>query len=235
MRVKFPWYKRMYALLSGSPVYDTTALANSAIPLDTSVLTVPRNSTRQHSPEWDDAAIDAYFADDCEQDDRATLSVGPPSPSPCSEIPEVDGVLQPHIPAAPTNSHVPATPIAVTSSSSSLETPSAARKRKDPFEQVQELTATYTHSRLESERVRADSKRQRLENELNIQRLKNEAQDRQCQHEAKERERQCQHELQMIEKQILLAQLHAGNTNAGNANTAYLPTGVSYDNYSQAF
>ena len=29
MCVKFPWYKRMYTLLSGSPVYDASALANS--------------------------------------------------------------------------------------------------------------------------------------------------------------------------------------------------------------
>jgi hypothetical protein len=119
-----------------------------------------------------------------------------------------------------------------TTSSSSLETPSAARKRKDPFQQVRELTVTYTKSRLESEHVRAESKHQRLENELNIQRLKNEAQDRQYQHEAEEREHQRQHELQMMEKWIALAQLQAGGTNIGHANMGY---SQGYDNYSQGF
>lgn len=234
----------MYALLSGSPVYDMAALANSATPLDTSVLILSKNSTRQHSPDWDDIAIDASFAADREQDDGddgvsfspETLSAAPPSPR--FEFPEIDSVPVTSLTAQP---H-PATPMAIaassvskTSSSSSLETPNAARKRKDPFEQVRELTATYTHSRLEFERVRADSKRQRLENDLNIQRLKNEAEDRQRQHNAEERERQRQHELQMMEKQIILAQLHAGNTNVGNGNTAYAQTGLGFDNYSQGF
>jgi len=243
----------MYTLLSGSPVYDTAALANSATPPNTSVLILPKNSTRQHSPDWDDAAIDASFANGREQDDGVSFlpeTLSAASPSPCLEFPELDGVpitlltAQPHLVAlaCARQADVPATPIVVmessvskTSSSSSLETPSAARKCKDPFEQVWELTATYTHSRLESERVRADSKRQRLENELNIQQLKNEAEDRQRQHEAEEHERQRQHELQMMEKQIILAQLHAGNTNVGNANTAYVQTGLGYDNYSQGF
>jgi hypothetical protein len=244
MRVKFPWYKRMYALLSGSPVYDTSALTNSSTPLDTSVLSMQKNN-RQHSPDWDDAAIDASFLKDREQDEGVSLlpeTLSTPL-SPRLESPELDGIpnasfaaVAPSISAAeaaaPTHSpqaDVSATPTAVvgpsvprTSSSSSLETPSASRKRKDPFEQVRELTATYTNSRLESERVRAESKRQRLENELDIQRLKNESQDRQRQHEAEERECQRRHELQLIEKQIVLAQLQARNANAGSAtNMAY--------------
>jgi hypothetical protein len=243
MRVKFPWYKRMYTLLSGSPVYDTSALANSATPLDTSVLSTPN---RQYSPDWDDAAIDGSSLNDSLLPE--TLFSIPPSPHFGPELPELNGVpdtsfpaaplptpsLQADISATPTAAVMPRLSVSKTSSSSSLEAPGAARKRKDPFEQVRELAATYTNSRLESERVRAESKRQRLENELNIQQLKNEAQDRQCRHEAEERERQRQHELQIMEKQIILAQLQAGSTNVGNAsaNTAHAQ---GYDNYSQGF
>ena len=133
------------------------------------------------------------------------------------------------------HSRATASSVSKTSSSSSLETPSTTRKHKDPFEQVQELTATYTNSHLESERVWADSKHQRLEHELNIQQLKSDTEDQQHQHKAEECECQCQHELQMMEKQIILAKLHAGNMNMGNPNTAHVQTGLGYENYSQGF
>ena len=52
--MKFPWYKRMYDLLSSSPVYDTAALTNSATPLDTNVLSLSKNSTCHDREESDD-------------------------------------------------------------------------------------------------------------------------------------------------------------------------------------
>ncbi|KAF8809354.1 hypothetical protein BYT27DRAFT_7337378 [Phlegmacium glaucopus] len=232
MCVKFPWYKRMHALLHGSPVYNTSALANSATPLDTSVLTTQTTSNRQHSPDWDDATIDASFADhNCtEQDETLSLLLETQSTTPlssCLKLLEPDSVPD-------TLFTVP--PVSKSSSSSSFEIPgSATQKRKDPFEQVRELMATYTQSRMESECFRAESKCQRLENELNIQQLKNKAQVCQHQHDAEEREHQRQHELQMIEKQITLAQLHAGNANVGNTNMAYSQSGLGYNNYSQGF
>ena len=249
MCVKFPWYKRMYTLLSGSPVYDASALANSATPLDTSVLSTP---ICQYSPDWDDAAINGSSLNDSLLLETPFTASIPLSPQFGPELPELGGIPDTSFPAAPHTSALPApslqagisaTPTAAitsrhsvskTSSSSSLETPGAVRKHKDPFEQVQELAATYTNSCLESEHVRAESKRQRLENELNIQKLKNEAQDQQCQHEAEEHECQRQHELQIMEKQIILAQLQARSTNVGNAsgNTA---NAQGYDNYSQGF
>ena len=61
---------------------------------------------------------------------------------------------------------------------------------------------------MDSERLRADTKRQCLEMELTIQHLKNE-----------EQECQCQHELQLLDKQILLAQLQASNTKGQSSNT----------------
>jgi hypothetical protein len=165
MRMKFPWYKRMYTLLSGSPVYDASALANSATPLDTSILSTP---TCQYSPDWDDAAIDGSSLNDSLLPETPFTASIPPSPAPS---------LQAGISATPTAAVTSRHSVSKTSSSSSLETPGAVRKRKDPFEQARELAATYTNSHLESERVRAESKRQRLENELNIQQLKNKAQD----------------------------------------------------------
>lgn len=186
----------MHNLLHGSPVYNTSALANSASPLDTSVLTLQLHGNRHHSPEWDFNAIDASFVND--PDD---LLLTPPSDteSPAAPMNSVQAGIA-------TSVTVKASPISKASSSSSLDPTASASasqslKRKDPFQQVQELTATYTKSRLDSECLRAETKRQCLDTELNIQRLKNE-----------EQERQRQHELQIINKQILLAQLQAGNT-----------------------
>ena len=200
MQVKFPWYKQMHNLLHGSPVFNTSALANSATSLDTSVLMNEKHGNRQSSPDWDDAAIDASFKSGHDVDDSksVTSDVEPPHELPAN------------LPPATATSK--ASPLSQSSSLPSLDSSTSATprgsKRKDPFQKIQDETALYAKSRMDSERLRADTKRQCLETELTIQRLKNE-----------EQERQRQHELQLIDKQILLAQLQASNTKGQSSNT----------------
>jgi hypothetical protein len=38
IQLKFPWYKRMHALMGTSPIVDRSAIANSATALDLSAL-----------------------------------------------------------------------------------------------------------------------------------------------------------------------------------------------------
>jgi len=143
MKFKFPWYKTMHALLHGSPVYDTSALANSATPLDTSVLTTQKDVIRQSSPDWDHAALDASFVDVHNKSES--------QPGLDDDIYASSGSVMEMV--AHTGP-VAASPISKSSSSSSLDPPSSmSRKRKDPFQQVQELTTVYTKSHLESERL----------------------------------------------------------------------------------
>ena len=80
-------------------------------------------------------------------------------------------------------------------------------KWKDPFQQIQDLTSVYAKSRVDSERLQAETKHQCVDTELHIQQLKNE-----------EQERQRQHEFQIIDKKILLTQLQASNMRAQALN-----------------
>ena len=76
-------------------------------------------SCPQHSPDWDDAAIDASFA---------TWNDPPSLPSSHVELPELDGIPDTLITAAPHLPTISAPSIPKTSSSSSLETPSSSQK-----------------------------------------------------------------------------------------------------------
>lgn len=59
MTKKFPWYSRLHLLLSVSPVYDRSALANSITPVDLSVLsTAPAAPVMQADPASDAADED---------------------------------------------------------------------------------------------------------------------------------------------------------------------------------
>ena len=78
MQKKFKWYKHLHLLLYASPVYDGSALTNSATPLDMSPLSIlmPGSETalegqseievglsqgRDGSPDWDRAHLDSSF------------------------------------------------------------------------------------------------------------------------------------------------------------------------------
>ena len=95
------------------------ALANSATPFNTSILTTQKPNNCELSLEWDNQAIDTSFEND--QDD--TLSVTPGSP--CMEDSVTHGLLE-TLPAALVTPSAPpvilkATPISKSSSSSSLD------------------------------------------------------------------------------------------------------------------
>ncbi|KDR65372.1 hypothetical protein GALMADRAFT_217576 [Galerina marginata CBS 339.88] len=203
MKVKFPWYRRLHLLLCGSPVYDVSALANSATPLNTSVLTAATQPTvttsgdapampvdRNRSPDWDMTQLEndfnplasaPLFDDDSDLLERSS----PPSD---------DGL-------ASASAKVPSTPVVAREAVN--EPPNTVpSKRKNPFDQIKELSKTVQNGRLESDRLKEAGKRQRAliysENQLAIERLKHE-----------DSERQRQHELALLDKQIQLARLQA--------------------------
>ncbi|KAG5633775.1 hypothetical protein H0H81_005356 [Sphagnurus paluster] len=95
MRLKFPWYKRMHMLLCGSPVYDSSALANSGTVLDIRVLNAKQMPPVCASPDWDEGIFD----DDTEQeipDRESSLVLVEKCPSPaCSDFSNFDISLRP--------------------------------------------------------------------------------------------------------------------------------------------
>jgi len=211
MKTRFPWYKRMHLLLCASPVYDGAALANSATPLDTTVLNIQRSEVHL-LPEWDypaiDHSFDPRFDDDQEKDASEKSS---PEPSLVPANPSVS--LADHLPIStpavkaipPALSRTQSTDLVPVTSSQNRKLadttatpPNTSRKRKDPFDQIKDLTSGYRKSHLETARIRADTKRLKFENQLAVERLKTE-----------ESECQRRHELELIDKQIMLARLQA--------------------------
>ncbi|GLB35609.1 hypothetical protein LshimejAT787_0211740 [Lyophyllum shimeji] len=213
MEARFPWYKRLHHLLSGSPVYDTSALANSMTPLDTDVLTSRITcATGRQSPDWNQDAMDNEFAKaaaagEFQFDDDAgpfmksspTADDGlgssqppagfPPTPAPASAAP------------APTTPCTPSTTKATVEPLKSIP----AKRKLNAVEQIAQMSENLHDARVKAEELKLEGKRRRAEiyseNKLALRCL-----------EADEKERDRQHELQMMEKRILLATLQAGGT-----------------------
>ncbi|KAF5319423.1 hypothetical protein D9619_008797 [Psilocybe cf. subviscida] len=219
MQARFPWYIRLHLLLSASPIYDGSGVANSATPLNTSVLGT-QQLARELSPEWDLDAVDDSFHSD-HNDDIDNFSETHETDTP-AQTDDADVFGPPSVHAevnstpTPSLSPVPAVPLVISIPAMvTLSAPAAlnVRKRKDPFEDAKALTESYLSVRVETEKIRAESKRTRLEltsnKDLEIERLK-----------ATQQDRQHQHELAMMDKRILLAQLEAGNV-CGSGSDGY--------------
>ncbi|KAF8077721.1 hypothetical protein FPV67DRAFT_1462788 [Lyophyllum atratum] len=206
MEAKFPWYKRLHHLLSGSPIYDTSALANSVTPLDTDVLTSRiASATGRQSPDWNQDAMDSDFAKAAaaveSQFDDDTNLFAKSSPAPDDGL----GRSQPLAGFPPTPA--PATPCTPSATKATVDPPKSipAKRKLNAVEQIAQMSENLHDARLKAEQLKLEAKRQRAElyseNKLALRRL-----------EADEKERDRQHELQMMEKRILLASLQAGGT-----------------------
>lgn len=222
MQKKFKWYKRLHLLLCASPVYDGSALANSATPLDTSPLSIlaPGSETalesqletevelsqgRDTSPDWDMARLDRSFNDDT-------------NPLSHSSPPADDEPVPPTQSLVVSLSQPPQTPLPSSRTPAPDPPKSVPQKRKSIMDHVKDLS----EGRLESVRVRAEGKRQRAqlkeENTLAIEKLKWQAEHDLLQERNLEAQRQREHELKLLDKQILLAQLQAGHSTLPGAS-----------------
>ncbi|KAG6896150.1 hypothetical protein C0992_009942 [Termitomyces sp. T32_za158] len=199
MRVKFPWYRRLHLLLCASPVYDTSALANSTSQLDTGILSSKISSTIVcYSPEWDVTALDASFDDDNEQDTRTSLPSDDINTTyTATSFSLATPIATPFTPPFMPPSHLPTSETRATIASKLI-------KPKNAMQHVKDLTEIHHASRVEIERMKAESKRQRTalhsESLLAIEKLK-----------AEDKEHQRHHELELLDRQILLAKIQAGS------------------------
>ena len=225
MQKKFKWYKRLHLLLCVSPVYNGSALANSATPLDMIPLSIlmPESETtfegqseievglsqgRDGSPDWDMARLDSSFAFD---DDTNPLSHSSP-PTDDQPLPPTQLTLVPL-------SQPSQTPLLLSWTPAPNPPKAAPQKWKSIMDHVKELS----EGCLELVRVKAEGKRQwvqlKEENALAIKKLKWQAEQdllQECNLKA-----QCQHkhELKVLNKQILLAQLQAGQSSFPGASS----------------
>ncbi|KAF8990620.1 hypothetical protein BDQ17DRAFT_1333377 [Cyathus striatus] len=227
---EFKWYKRMDRLLSASPVYDRSGVANSATQLDTSVLDLGTRDIEDHHPINDDDVFietNQIHHETQDWDDlHITDDISDPDPSRSS-------------PSPTSTTLIPATPIAksipmVASSADRSTSKVVPQKRKTPYDQIHELTLNSQKSRRESQEKHDQSKmehdqmkengknkreRERLERHEHLVMLRLEAQEQaeRRREDAEERERDRQeraedreraHQLLLLEKQIELERLH---------------------------
>ncbi|KAJ2921300.1 hypothetical protein H1R20_g15796, partial [Candolleomyces eurysporus] len=159
---KFKWYKRLHLLLTSSPVYDSSAVANSTTPLDTSILgtaSVPVTISAAPCTEpTAPAAGDVSGNDRSDSDSDESRSASPQPPHDSSQPP-------PSTPLAPP-------PLRLTQS---LEDASVAIPLKRKGGSVDALAVL-----VEGKRQRRELKEEGL---FRREQLRLEAEERQRQHE----------------------------------------------------
>ncbi|KAJ8515215.1 hypothetical protein ONZ45_g7356 [Pleurotus djamor] len=172
MQESYPWYQRFHRLLSVSPIYDQSALANSTTTVDLAVLAPQVPSTRDADidgvPEVENRSgvlADISLSSGLGFDDDVD-SVGPSSPV----TPDT-----PHpLPAGIDITRAPITPAAVTTTTTttraSTPTPSSAptpksvpqkRKQAAAFDTLREVTDGSNQARIKVAEIQAEKKRQR--------------------------------------------------------------------------
>ncbi|RXW15586.1 hypothetical protein EST38_g10266 [Candolleomyces aberdarensis] len=182
IRKKFKWYKRLHELLTASPVYDSSAVANSMTPLDLSILTSPSGAP-QDAPAaaCPDSDCDVPTQDPANIDPNTQASTTVPDPSlPSLSVPVIQR-----------------TPSLENAQALASPAPGSLKRKADLFQQLVDAHRTLSDAR-------AESKRQRIE-------LKEEKRMKLEQVRIEEAERQRKHEVDMMEKQMMLAQFKAGS------------------------
>ncbi|KAF8890271.1 hypothetical protein CPB84DRAFT_1401552 [Gymnopilus junonius] len=214
----------MSALANSTTPLNTSVLANSTTSLNTSVLTsmTPLTVTtgsavatvdRSGSPEWDMNCLEADlnasaspiappFDDDSSMRERSS----PPPEESATPSATAQTALAPFPSLSPPASAavVPSTPV-VTHVVDEAPKTIPSKRKLNTLDTIKEFTEAHQAGRLETERIRAEGKRQRAliysENQLSIECMKHE-----------DGERQRLHELAVLDKKIELARLQAGNS-----------------------
>ncbi|KAJ7300494.1 hypothetical protein DFH08DRAFT_828421 [Mycena albidolilacea] len=196
----FPWFKRMHALLDGSPVHDTAACTNSSDSLDTklfasallSLITQPGLLTLLQDAEMsqDDRGSIIVVDDDAAVSSTADIDVDSDSDSAAAPTARKATVKAEKMPAAAT--------LAVVTKPVPKPTVSAApkRKRDTMVDTLKDIVGQDHQSKLELLQLSHKAKRQRTEMELK--------------HKAVEADKARAHELQTLKLRIQLAQINNG-------------------------
>ncbi|KAF4598775.1 hypothetical protein AB1N83_013772 [Pleurotus pulmonarius] len=231
MTKKFPWYSRLHLLLSVSPVYDRSALANSTTPVDLSVLsTAPVAPVMQADPASDAADEDQVDGTDNQTDGGGDAPDASTQNSFHSGF-SFDDDQDLHTPSSPSNPSKPSTPFrphdspAVSSTPASLSTPAKVvpQKRKHVLDHVRELSESAQATRLKVAEVKASAKRlqaaEKAQHAFRMEEMRIKA--------VAERERQHQeHERAMMQMQLQIALINSGQA-AGVVNQGMIDPNLS--------
>ncbi|RXW13319.1 hypothetical protein EST38_g12534 [Candolleomyces aberdarensis] len=186
IRKKFKCYKRLHELLTASPVYDSSAVANSMTHLNLSILTsssgAPQDSSAAACPDSD---CDVPTQDPANIDPNTRASTTVPM---CLPDPSLPSLSVPVIQRTPSleNAQALASPA-----------PGSLKRKVDLFQQLVDAHRTLSNARAESKRQHIELKE---EKRMKLKQV--------CIEEAK---RQRKHEVDMMEKQMMLAQFKAGS------------------------
>lgn len=207
IKLKFPWYKWMHALMGTSPVVSHAAVANSNSVLDLSVL--DDNSDCDKSGE-ENEEVCVVLVTVLDNPNTSTQKPIPWSSSPArdygQESPGLDnssdvGYLSPIV--TPVKIKIPA------ASSMALK-PSSVRK-KTAADLAWEVANAEHQARLHMTRINAKERTAREQvKQRSARRSAIELEELRLRHQQEEGERQRAHELRMVERQIELERIRAG-------------------------
>ncbi|KAF8977504.1 hypothetical protein BDQ17DRAFT_1550881 [Cyathus striatus] len=139
----FPWYLRLHRHLSPSPIFDRSAVANSATELDLSVLYSQPSAAVDHDTtsgvlELDDGDVEDVFRDNHEEESKDQSD----QISQSWDLSLVDHAfsdeLTEHQPSSPLVIDVP-----VPTALATLATPSVPQKRKSPYDYLYEMSTSH--------------------------------------------------------------------------------------------
>ncbi|KAJ7328953.1 hypothetical protein DFH08DRAFT_317959 [Mycena albidolilacea] len=200
---KFPWYKRMNDLMGSSPVIDRSAVAHSGTRINLRIL------------DRDGEAHNGLITLD--SDDESKLSNWDTfSPAPIPDDDDNSG-----------DENLPATPVVKVKAEARAPPLSSARgvKRKSMHDHIQDLT-TQNHTKQikltevkERERTARAKAKYDAKNHLEMARLE---------HQEREAERQCVHELQLLERRIQFEAMRRNAPTPVRAMEMYDPGAPAY-------
>ncbi|KAJ7876068.1 hypothetical protein B0H14DRAFT_3544761 [Mycena olivaceomarginata] len=182
----FPWFKRMHALLDGSPVHDTDACTNSSDSLDTklfaSALDAEMSQDDGSSIIVIDDNLDASSAADIDVDSDDDSGAASTARKPTMKTEKMAAASKPAVITTP----VPKPTVGA----------APKRKRETMLDTLKDIVGRDHQSKVELLQMSHKAKRQRTEMEL--------------EHKAAEAEKTRVHELQKLQLQIQLAQINKG-------------------------
>ncbi|KAF8214326.1 hypothetical protein K438DRAFT_1750382 [Mycena galopus ATCC 62051] len=193
----FPWFKRMHALLDGSPVHDTDACTNSNDSLDSKLFGRALDAEMAQDDGISIIAIsdDTDFSSAADVDIDSTLTDDDSGAAPASDVPPITKARKATVKAEKTAAA--AKPAAVAKPVPKPTVGAAPkRKRETMLDKLKDIVGQDHKSKVELLEMSHKAKRQRTEMELN--------------YKAAEAEKLRAHELQTLKLQIQLAQINSG-------------------------
>jgi hypothetical protein len=207
---KFPWYKRLHALMGSSPVIDRAAVSHSGTKVDLAILdgkpkVCLKNARTSFSFKiWCIQKSSKKIVVDSD-DDNDSSSVAISGWDQSDEEDEAVSIAS--SPLRPSAPKTPKAPVLATKSETPATSTSRATKRKTAHDQIQELASQDRSQRLKIAAIREREKTARSNTKYE---QKTALEMARLQHQQQEAERQRQHEFAMMQHQLQLQQMRQG-------------------------